>query len=84
MSLFNCKKIKVVIQVLQLFCRSRGMCLLMMIYDYNARGFSEDVGREWENAFFESYNDGIRKVALRISMVVKMEAHSLLCADLQN
>ena len=38
--------------------------------DYNARGFSEDVGREWENAFFESYNDGIRKVALRISIVL--------------
>jgi uncharacterized protein (TIGR01777 family) len=35
-----------------------------------AKGFSEDVGREWEEVFFNHNCDGIRKIALRISIVL--------------
>ena len=39
----------------------------------NAVGFSEDVGRAWEKAFFTSGPENIRKVAMRISFVLGKE-----------
>ena len=36
----------------------------------NAPGFSEDVGRAWEEEFFKQAWDGVRQVALRISIVL--------------
>ncbi|MEC7401802.1 MAG: TIGR01777 family oxidoreductase [Verrucomicrobiota bacterium] len=36
----------------------------------NAVGFSEEVGRAWEEAFFASARDGVRQVAMRISIVL--------------
>jgi uncharacterized protein (TIGR01777 family) len=36
----------------------------------NAPGFSEDVGRLWEEEFFKQGRDGVRQVALRISIVL--------------
>ena len=36
----------------------------------NAAGFAEDVGRAWEKAFFDASKDGIRQVAMRISIVL--------------
>ena len=38
--------------------------------EVNARGFSEEVGRAWENAFFDSGREGVRQVALRITIVL--------------
>ena len=36
----------------------------------NAEGFAEDVGRAWEKVFFESSREGVRQVAMRISIVL--------------
>ncbi|MEC8791173.1 MAG: TIGR01777 family oxidoreductase [Verrucomicrobiota bacterium] len=36
----------------------------------NAVGFSEEVGRAWEEAFFASAREGVRPVAMRISIVL--------------
>ena len=36
----------------------------------NAVGFSEEVGRAWEEAFFASAREGVRQVAMRISIVL--------------
>ena len=36
----------------------------------NAEGFSEEVGRAWEKAFFDAPNEDVRKVAMRISIVL--------------
>ena len=36
----------------------------------NAEGFAEDVGRAWEKAFFDASKDGVRQVAMRISIVL--------------
>ena len=36
----------------------------------NAEGFAEDVGRAWEKVFFESSREGMRQVAMRISIVL--------------
>ena len=36
----------------------------------NAEGFAEDVGRAWEKTFFDASNDGVRQVAMRISIVL--------------
>jgi len=36
----------------------------------NAPGFSEDVGRAWEEEFFKQARDGVRQVSLRISIVL--------------
>ncbi len=38
--------------------------------EVNARGFSEEVGRAWEKAFFDSSWEGVRQVAMRISIVL--------------
>ena len=35
-----------------------------------AAGFAEDVGRAWEKAFFDASNEGVRQVAMRISIVL--------------
>ena len=39
----------------------------------DAEGFSEDVGRAWEKAFFDSKREGVRQVAMRISIVLGNE-----------
>jgi uncharacterized protein (TIGR01777 family) len=39
----------------------------------DAEGFSEDVGRAWEEAFFDSKREGVRQVAMRISIVLGNE-----------
>ncbi len=39
----------------------------------DADGFSEDVGRAWEQAFFDSKREGVRQVAMRISIVLGNE-----------
>jgi len=39
----------------------------------DAEGFSEDVGRAWEEAFFDSKSEGVRQVAMRISIVLGNE-----------
>ena len=36
----------------------------------NAEGFSEEVGRAWEKAFFDATLKGVRQVAMRISIVL--------------
>ena len=36
----------------------------------NAEGFSEEVGRAWEKAFFEAGVEGVRQVSMRISIVL--------------
>ena len=36
----------------------------------DAEGFAEDVGRAWEKAFFDASNEGVRQVAMRISIVL--------------
>ena len=36
----------------------------------NAEGFAEDVGRAWEKTFFDASNEGVRQVAMRISIVL--------------
>ena len=36
----------------------------------NAQGFSEEVGRAWEKAFFESNRKDVRQIAMRISIVL--------------
>ena len=36
----------------------------------NAEGFSEEVGRAWEKAFFDATVKGVRQVAMRISIVL--------------
>jgi len=36
----------------------------------DAEGFSEEVGRAWEKEFFKQARDGVRQVALRISIVL--------------
>ena len=36
----------------------------------NAEGFSEEVGRAWEKAFFETERAGVRQIAMRISFVL--------------
>ena len=36
----------------------------------NAAGFAEDVGRAWEKTFFDASNEGVRQVAMRISIVL--------------
>ena len=38
--------------------------------EVNASGFSEEVGRAWEKAFFDSNRKGVRKVAMRITIVL--------------
>lgn len=38
--------------------------------EVNARGFSEEVGRAWEKAFFDSNREGVRQVAMRITIVL--------------
>ena len=36
----------------------------------NAQGFSEEVGRAWERAFFECKHPNVRQVAMRITIVL--------------
>ena len=36
----------------------------------DAEGFAEDVGRAWEKTFFDASNEGVRQVAMRISIVL--------------
>jgi uncharacterized protein (TIGR01777 family) len=36
----------------------------------DAKGFSEEVGRAWEKVFFESAQEGVRQLAMRISIVL--------------
>ena len=36
----------------------------------NAEGFSEEVGRAWEKAFFDAGVEGVRQVSMRISIVL--------------
>ena len=36
----------------------------------DAPGFAEEVGRAWEKSFFESSCEGVRQVAMRISIVL--------------
>ena len=36
----------------------------------NAEGFSEEVGRAWEKAFFKTERAGVRQIAMRISFVL--------------
>ena len=36
----------------------------------DAKGFAEDVGRAWEKTFFDASNEGVRQVAMRISIVL--------------
>ena len=36
----------------------------------NAEGFSEEVGRAWEKAFFKTEREGVRQIAMRISFVL--------------
>ena len=43
----------------------------------NAEGFSEDVGRAWEKAFFTSGPENIRKVVMRISFVLGKRGWSI-------
>ena len=38
--------------------------------EVDGQGFAEDVGRAWEKVFFDSSRDGVRQVALRISIVL--------------
>ena len=38
--------------------------------EVNAHGFSEEVGRAWEKAFFDSNREGVRQVAMRITIVL--------------
>ena len=39
----------------------------------NAEGFSEEVGRAWEKAFFDASDERVRQVVMRISIVLGTE-----------